>query len=172
MNPCTPPILVYGLCLCRRSGAGGALLSDYRPPCREHAGSEIDDEQQNIFFLDTSSGSVRFRSRGGYFLVCFFIRRKLGKSGNPSPSGSGGIQGMPSTRPPSYLPGGYQSEGAYQQELPYQREERQRQSLPGLPAWALERYRPDMVQGLEPFGANLFRGNFASTYSSGLNETM
>ena len=94
----------------------------------------------------------------------------LGKSGNPSPSGSGGIQGTPSTRPPSYLPGGYQREGAYQQELPYQREERQRLSLPGLPAWALERYRPDMVQGLEPFGANLFRGNFASTYSSGMND--
>ena len=28
----------------------------------------------------------------------------LGKSGNPSPGGSGGIQGTPSTRPPSYLP--------------------------------------------------------------------
>ena len=42
--------------------------------------------------------------------------------------------------------------------------------MPGLPAWALENYRPDMTQGLEPFGANLFRGNFASTYGSGMND--
>ena len=99
----------------------------------------------------------------------------LGKSGNPSPGGSGGIQGTPSTRPPSYQPGGYQREAIYQQEMyrqdsGYQREERQRQAMPGLPAWALERYRPDMTQGLEPFGANLFRGNFAGTYGNGMND--
>lgn len=99
----------------------------------------------------------------------------LGKSGNPSPGGSGGIQGTPATRPPSYLPGGYQREAIFQQamygqESSWQREEQQRQSLPGLPAWALENYRPDMTQGLEPFGANLFRGNFAGTYGSGMND--
>ncbi|ABM29599.1 polysaccharide biosynthesis/export family protein [Nitratidesulfovibrio vulgaris] len=99
----------------------------------------------------------------------------MGKSGNPSPSGSGGIQGTPSTRPPSYLPSGYQKEALYQQEiyrqeLPSQREERQRQSIPGLPAWALERYHSDKTQGLEPFGANLFRGNFAGTYGNGMND--
>lgn len=99
----------------------------------------------------------------------------LGKSGNPSPGGSGGIQGTPSTRPPSYLPGGYQREADFQQimysqDVGYRQEERQRQSIPGLPAWALESYRPDMTQGLEPFGANLFRGNFASTYGSGMND--
>ena len=99
----------------------------------------------------------------------------LGKSGNPSPGGSGGIQGTPSTRPPSYLPGGYQREAVFQQamygqESSRQLEERQRRSMPGLPAWALENYRPDMTQGLEPFGANLFRGNFASTYGSGMND--
>lgn len=99
----------------------------------------------------------------------------LGKSGNPSPGGSGGIQGTPSTRPPSYLPGGYQREAIFQQamygqESSRQLEERQRRSMPGLPAWALENYRPDMTQGLEPFGANLFRGNFASTYGSGMND--
>lgn len=99
----------------------------------------------------------------------------MGISGNPSPGGSGGIQGVPSTRPPSYLPGGYQREimlqqEMYRQESPSQREERQRQSLPGLPAWALDSYRPDVAQGLEPFGANLFRGNFASTYGSGMND--
>ena len=42
--------------------------------------------------------------------------------------------------------------------------------MPGLPAWALESYRPDMTQALEPFGANLFRGNFAGTYGSGMND--
>ena len=95
----------------------------------------------------------------------------LGKSGNPSPGGSGGIQGTPSTRPPSYLPGGYQREAPpYGQSSGYRQEERQRQSMPGLPAWALGNYRPDMTQGLEPFGANLFRGNFAGTYGSGMND--
>lgn len=95
----------------------------------------------------------------------------LGKSGNPSPGGSGGIQGVPSTRPPSYLPGGYRPESAYRQPEPLsQREERQRRSMTGLPAWALERYRSDSVQGLEPFGANLFLGHFASTYHSGMND--
>lgn len=99
----------------------------------------------------------------------------LGRSGNPSPGGSGGIQGTPATRPSSYLPSGYKREALYQQktygqELPSQREERQRQVLPGLPAWAQERYRPDLMQGLEPFGANLFRGNFAGTYGSGMND--
>lgn len=95
----------------------------------------------------------------------------LGKSGNPSPGGSGGIQGTPSTRPPSYLPGGYQREAhQYGQSSGYQQEERQRQAMPGLPAWAQDTYRPDMAMGLQPFGANLFRGNFASTYGSGMND--
>lgn len=97
----------------------------------------------------------------------------LGKSGNPSPGGSGGIQGTPATRPPSYTPGGYQREAIYQQtmygtESAYQKEERQ--SMPGLPAWALQSYAPDRTQALEPFGANLFRGNFAGTYGSGMND--
>ena len=95
----------------------------------------------------------------------------LGKSGNPSPGGSGGIQGMPSTRPPSYLPGGYQREAhQYGQSSGYRQEERQRQAMPGLPAWAQDTYRPDMAMGLQPFGANLFRGNFASTYGNGMND--
>lgn len=99
----------------------------------------------------------------------------LGKSGNPSPGGSGGIQGTPSTRPPSYLPGGYQREAIYQQEM-YRSsslplwEESQKQSLPGLPAWAQDSYQADTAHGLQPFGARLFRGNFASTYGSGMND--
>lgn len=99
----------------------------------------------------------------------------LGKSGNPTPGGSGGIQGTPETQPPSYLPGGYQREAIFQQSMygadsGYQKEESLRQAMPGLPAWALDTYRPDMTQSLKPFGANLFRGNFASTYGSGMND--
>ncbi len=97
----------------------------------------------------------------------------LGKSGNPSPGGSGGIQGTPATRPPAYPPGGYQREAIFQQAMYGQEASRQReerQPMPGLPAWALDTYRPDMTRGLEPFGANLFRGNFAGTYGSGMND--
>ena len=93
----------------------------------------------------------------------------LGKSGNPSPGGSGGIQGTPSTRPPSYLPGGYQQQTAYGQEEAFRQQE-ERQVMPGLPAWALDSYHPDRTQGLEPFGANLFKGHFAGTYGSGMND--
>lgn len=78
---------------------------------------------------------------------------------------------MPTAPPPSYLPGGYQREAVYQQDRPYQREERQSSlPVPGLPAWALDGYRPDTIQGLKPFGGNLFRGNFASTYGNGMND--
>ena len=98
----------------------------------------------------------------------------MGKSGNPSPGGSGGVQGTPSTRPPSYQPGGYPREIIYQQDvykdLRYQRVENQKQPLTGLPAWAQDSYQPDTVHGLQPFGARLFRGNFASTYGSGMND--
>lgn len=99
----------------------------------------------------------------------------LGKSGNPSPGGAGGIQGIPSTRPPSYQPAGYQREVIYQQamyaqEPPVQTGNTADQGLPGAPAWALGTYRGDLVQGLLPFGANLFRGNFAGTYGNGMND--
>lgn len=71
----------------------------------------------------------------------------------------------PMTPPPSYQIGGYRL------ETPSDPQERQRPetSTPGLPAWAQDAYRPDVLRDLEPFGANLFQGNFASTYSSGLN---
>lgn len=89
----------------------------------------------------------------------------LGPSGNPSPGGAGGIQGLPVTPPPSYRPSGYRLENPAERA-----EQKQGEALtPGLPAWALDAYRPDVLQGLEPFGASLFQGNFASTYSSGAN---
>ena len=82
------------------------------------------------------------------------------------------FRARPSTRPPSYLPGGRISgkPSQYGQSSGYQQEERQRQAMPGLPAWAQDTYRPDMAMGLQPFGANLFRGNFASTYGNGMND--
>lgn len=100
----------------------------------------------------------------------------LGRSANPSPGGSGGIQGIPSTRPTPSKPGGYPSGSIYQQSLQGRelggnaQQELQRRAIPGLPAWAQDRYRPDMTYGLEPFGANLFRGNFAGTYSNSMND--
>lgn len=100
----------------------------------------------------------------------------LGKSANPSPGGSGGIQGTPATVPPTYMPGGYaQQQAAYGQQPMFgqpasQLSEKQRRALTGLPAWAQNRYRPDVTQGLLPYGANLFMGNFASTYGSGMND--
>lgn len=89
----------------------------------------------------------------------------MGLSGNPRSLGSDGRQSVPEISPPSYLP------GAYHLDDPVERVERQQQATPvsGLPAWALDAYRPDVMEGLEPFGANLFQGNFASTYSSGLS---
>lgn len=112
----------------------------------------------------------------------------MGKSGNPSPGSNGGIQGMPATRPPSYLPSGYQLAnqqgqqqfpgqygqlGQYGQAGMYQGQmslkDMQKQSASGLPAWAQGHYLGDLTLGLQPFGANLFQGNFASTYGSGMN---
>ena len=60
----------------------------------------------------------------------------------------------------------------WQQELPELPAARMQRfiAMPGLPAWALDTYRPDMTQSLTPYGANLFRGNFASTYGNGMND--
>lgn len=98
-----------------------------------------------------------------------FPRSSYGKSldapGGLGSGGTGNVPGVPTTFPPTYEPGGYRL------EAPSEQQERQRQEAPtpGLPAWALDAYSPDVMQGLEPFGANLFQGNFASTYSSGVN---
>ncbi|MDR1656931.1 MAG: SLBB domain-containing protein [Deltaproteobacteria bacterium] len=96
----------------------------------------------------------------------------LGQSGNPNPGGTGGVESWPATRPPSYQPNGFQRETMSQPAgSAYQPGEANRPAaLSGLPAWAVDSYRQDVVQWLEPFGANLFQGNFASTYSSGMND--
>ena len=103
----------------------------------------------------------------------------LGKSGNPNPGSSGGIQSIPATRPPSYLPGGVQQGNANLQQsagqfgmpstLLQQQQQDTKQTMSGLPAWALNPYQADVAMGLLPYGANLFQGNFASTYGSGMN---
>ena len=105
---------------------------------------------------------------------------RMGSSANPSPGGAGGIQAMPATQPPVYKQGTYPS--AYRDpsaitpenamlwqnnaasQMPAQESEK------GLPAWAQNPYVPDALLGLEPYGASLFRGNFASTYTSGMND--
>lgn len=45
-----------------------------------------------------------------------------------------------------------------------------RQSIPqqAPPAWAQTTYPAPLIAGLQPFGANLFQGNFANTYQEGL----
>ena len=42
--------------------------------------------------------------------------------------------------------------------------------LDAPPAWALEKLDPKASLMLAPFGANLFRGHFAGTYSDGMNS--
>ena len=63
-------------------------------------------------------------------------------------------------------PGGYP---VFDSSAPY----REKQSTPTVmdapPAWAQEGLAPSASALLAPFGANLFRGNFAGTYSDGMN---
>lgn len=50
----------------------------------------------------------------------------------------------------------------------YRPAQRQPVPLQAPPAWAQTTYPTPLVEGLEPYGANLFRGNFANTYHEGL----
>lgn len=92
----------------------------------------------------------------------------LGRSGNPAPGSSGGIPGIPSTAPAQQAPGTYQ--------LPSQNSVwGSRESSPATgvldapPAWAQSALRGPAAATLPPFGANLFQGNFASTYAESVN---
>lgn len=51
---------------------------------------------------------------------------------------------------------------------PYQPTMKQSVPMQAPPAWAQTRYPDPLIFGLQPFGANLFRGNFANTYQEGL----
>ncbi|MBQ9106198.1 MAG: polysaccharide export protein, partial [Mailhella sp.] len=69
---------------------------------------------------------------------------------------SGGYgQGMPSYAPAEQM---------------YMEPSLQPSVLDAPPAWALEKFDPKASLMLAPFGANLFRGHFAGTYSDGMNS--
>ena len=54
------------------------------------------------------------------------------------------------------------------QAAPYRPATRQSIPMQAPPAWAQTTYPAPLVEGLQPFGANLFHGNFANTYQEGL----
>ncbi len=89
----------------------------------------------------------------------------LGNSANPHPNSAGGIQPVPATLPPNYAPNGYMmttteaSPTTLAQEL----------EVEALPAWAQTSYIFRLRDALAPSGSSLFTGNFASTFSSGIN---
>ena len=92
----------------------------------------------------------------------------LGRSSNPVPASSGGIPGVPSSMPAQQAPGTYR--------LPSQGSvwgSRESSPVPTVldapPAWAQSPLRGPASATLPPFGANLFQGNFASTYSESVN---
>lgn len=92
----------------------------------------------------------------------------LGRSGNPTPASTGGIPSVPSSMPAQQAPGAYQ--------LPSQVSvwgSREMSPVPTVldapPAWAQSPLRGPASAMLPPFGANLFQGNFASTYAESVN---
>ena len=92
----------------------------------------------------------------------------LGRSGNPAPASTGGIPGVPSSMPPQQVPGTYQ--------LPAQGSVWRSGEISPVPtvmdappAWAQSPLRGPASALLPPFGANLFQGNFASTYAESVN---
>lgn len=92
----------------------------------------------------------------------------LGRSANPTPASTGGIPGVPSSMPTQQAPGTYQ--------LPSQKTvwgSGEMSPVPTVmdapPAWAQSPLRGPASAMLPPFGANLFQGNFASTYAESVN---
>ncbi|MBQ3172373.1 MAG: hypothetical protein IJB53_10770, partial [Mailhella sp.] len=74
---------------------------------------------------------------------------------------------------PQTTPGGYgqavSSPLGVPAEQMYMEPSLQPSVLDAPPAWALDKLSPKASLMLAPFGANLFRGHFASTYSDGMN---
>lgn len=96
--------------------------------------------------------------------------QRLGVSANPYPSSTGGIPPVPSSTPAHSVQGQYATvwtDGTAEQSLPVQETQKGRSTLP---AWALRGYSGHPTEFLEPFGANLFKGNFASTFSDNVND--
>ena len=91
--------------------------------------------------------------------------------GNAVPGAAGvkaagsGMQNANSLYPQPNKPSGGVVNGTTPSYRPAQR---QPAPLQAPPAWAQTTYPAPLVAGLEPYGANLFRGNFANTDHEGL----
>lgn len=92
-------------------------------------------------------------------------------TGNAVPGAAGvkatgtGMQNADSLYPQPGRPSGTP---ATKEAPAYRPAQRQPVPLQAPPAWAQTTYPAPLVEGLEPYGANLFRGNFANTYHEGL----
>lgn len=102
---------------------------------------------------------------------------KTSNSGNSSPAGNAipGAAGVKATgsgmknADKMFPQRGKPSGNSVINETPsYRPAQRQPVPLQAPPAWAQTTYPTPLVEGLEPYGANLFRGNFANTYQEGL----
>lgn len=89
---------------------------------------------------------------------------------------SGGTPQAPANAPTAQTPSGAPlspADSSGQRNREFVIPGAQQQTSPALsapPAWAQSAMRPPLASVLPPFGANLFQGNFASTYHAGLNE--
>lgn len=123
---------------------------------------------------------------GILFSLCTFCAQPVFAAENPLQNYSGAVQyggssmasgtpmqgGLPASARNGMnvvsqsTPGGYP---VFDASAPY----REKQSTPTVmdapPAWAQGSLSPSASALLAPFGANLFRGNFAGTYSDGMN---
>ena len=89
----------------------------------------------------------------------------LGASGNPNPTSLGGISPAVNNLPNARNINGNWSANAATNYAAYPT----KNTLEGQPAWAQDSYKYISDHGLLPFGASLFKGYFANTYSDNMN---
>ena len=89
----------------------------------------------------------------------------LGSSGNPNPTSLGGISPAVNNLPTARNINGNWSANSVTNFVTYPTQN----ALEGQPAWAQDSYKYISDHGLLPFGASLFKGYFANTYSDNMN---
>ena len=94
-----------------------------------------------------------------------FPANYLGASGNSNPASLGGISPAVNNLPNARNINGNWSANSVTNFVSYPTPN----SLEGQPAWAQNSYKYISDHGLLPFGASLFKGYFANTYSDNLN---
>ena len=93
-----------------------------------------------------------------------------GSSGSTFPAATGikatgtGMQNADAMYPQPNQPSG---STVTKEEPGYRPAQRQPVPLQAPPAWAQTTYPTPLIEGLQPYGADLFRGNFANTYHEG-----